>query len=173
MQRHGLTTQNPCSWSSNSCRMRATQILLFRFFEDSKKLLNDLTRALIFLSTIFLSLGLDWTGWIDLCGAHEQPTVDFKRVDAHVHQFKGSSSSRKGLGFWERRKSLVVGVGIREGEGCRWVRGGEDGGVEGGEDEGGSGPLNDMWRLIIVHMGATSSVNGRLNSQTNGCMRLS
>ncbi|BBG93247.1 histidine-containing phosphotransmitter 1 [Prunus dulcis] len=39
------------------------------FFEDSEKLLNDLTRAL------------------------EQPSVDFKRVDAHVHQFKGSSSS--------------------------------------------------------------------------------
>ncbi|KAM7279753.1 hypothetical protein ACFE04_006887 [Oxalis oulophora] len=39
------------------------------FFEDSEKLLNDLTMALA------------------------QPIVDFKKVDAHVHQFKGSSSS--------------------------------------------------------------------------------
>ncbi|XP_010279276.1 PREDICTED: histidine-containing phosphotransfer protein 1-like [Nelumbo nucifera] len=39
------------------------------FFDDSEKLLNDLTIAL------------------------EQPGVDLKRVDAHVHQLKGSSSS--------------------------------------------------------------------------------
>ncbi|KAJ7980182.1 Histidine-containing phosphotransfer protein [Quillaja saponaria] len=39
------------------------------FFDDSEKLLNDLTKA------------------IDLKG------TDFKRVDAHVHQLKGSSSS--------------------------------------------------------------------------------
>ncbi|KAL5782418.1 hypothetical protein ACOSP7_007447 [Xanthoceras sorbifolium] len=39
------------------------------FFEDSQRLLNDLTRAL------------------------DQPNVDFKIVDAHVHQLKGSSSS--------------------------------------------------------------------------------
>uniref|UniRef100_A0A2P2J5I2 Histidine-containing phosphotransfer protein n=1 Tax=Rhizophora mucronata TaxID=61149 RepID=A0A2P2J5I2_RHIMU len=39
------------------------------FFEDSERLLNDLTRAL------------------------DQPSVDFKKVDAHVHQLKGSSSS--------------------------------------------------------------------------------
>ncbi|EXC05705.1 Histidine-containing phosphotransfer protein 1 [Morus notabilis] len=39
------------------------------FFEDSEKLLNDLTSAL------------------------GQQSVDFKRVDAHVHQLKGSSSS--------------------------------------------------------------------------------
>ncbi|KAJ9154421.1 hypothetical protein P3X46_027756 [Hevea brasiliensis] len=39
------------------------------FFEDSERLLNDLTRAL------------------------DQQSVDFKRVDAHVHQLKGSSSS--------------------------------------------------------------------------------
>ncbi|XP_057959763.1 histidine-containing phosphotransfer protein 1-like isoform X1 [Malania oleifera] len=39
------------------------------FFDDSKRLLNDLTRAL------------------------DQQNVDFKRVDAHVHQLKGSSSS--------------------------------------------------------------------------------
>ncbi|GLT42035.1 hypothetical protein SLA2020_160580 [Shorea laevis] len=39
------------------------------FFEDSEKLLNDLTRAL------------------------DQPNIDFKKVDAHVHQLKGSSSS--------------------------------------------------------------------------------
>ncbi|WOH07276.1 hypothetical protein DCAR_0726706 [Daucus carota subsp. sativus] len=39
------------------------------FFEDSEKLLNDLTIAV---------------------GQH---IVDFKKVDAYVHQFKGSSSS--------------------------------------------------------------------------------
>ncbi|XP_009760795.1 histidine-containing phosphotransfer protein 1 [Nicotiana tabacum] len=39
------------------------------FFEDSDRLLNELTKAL------------------------NQPNVDFKKVDAHVHQLKGSSSS--------------------------------------------------------------------------------
>ncbi|XVF62708.1 hypothetical protein PTKIN_Ptkin09bG0029700 [Pterospermum kingtungense] len=39
------------------------------FFEDSEKLLNDLTMAL------------------------EQPNADLKKVDANVHQLKGSSSS--------------------------------------------------------------------------------
>ncbi|KAE8010133.1 hypothetical protein FH972_006524 [Carpinus fangiana] len=39
------------------------------FFEDSDRLLNELGKAL------------------------EQKTVDFKKVDAHVHQLKGSSSS--------------------------------------------------------------------------------
>ncbi|KAL2244110.1 histidine-containing phosphotransfer protein 1 [Sesamum indicum] len=39
------------------------------FFEDSERLLNDLTIAL------------------------DQQNVDFKKLDAHVHQFKGSSSS--------------------------------------------------------------------------------
>ncbi|GMP40484.1 hypothetical protein CsSME_00010917 [Camellia sinensis var. sinensis] len=39
------------------------------FFEDSERLLNELTKAL------------------------DQQSVDFKKVDAHVHQFKGSSSS--------------------------------------------------------------------------------
>lgn len=38
------------------------------FFEDSEKLLNALSLAL------------------------DQQTVDFKRIDAHVHQLKGSSS---------------------------------------------------------------------------------
>ncbi|PSS33925.1 Histidine-containing phosphotransfer protein [Actinidia chinensis var. chinensis] len=39
------------------------------FFQDSERLLNELTRAL------------------------DQKCVDFKKVDAHVHQLKGSSSS--------------------------------------------------------------------------------
>ncbi|XP_027155342.1 histidine-containing phosphotransfer protein 1-like [Coffea eugenioides] len=39
------------------------------FFEDSEKLLNNVATAL------------------------QQPIVDFKQVDAYVHQFKGSSSS--------------------------------------------------------------------------------
>ncbi|XP_021894194.1 histidine-containing phosphotransfer protein 1-like [Carica papaya] len=39
------------------------------FFEDSERLLNELTKAL------------------------SQENIDFKKVDAHVHQLKGSSSS--------------------------------------------------------------------------------
>jgi histidine-containing phosphotransfer protein len=39
------------------------------FFDDSERILNDLTRAL------------------------EQQIVDFKSIDSHVHQLKGSSSS--------------------------------------------------------------------------------
>ncbi|KAA8536914.1 hypothetical protein F0562_029392 [Nyssa sinensis] len=39
------------------------------FFEDSERLLNELSKAL------------------------DQQSVDFKKVDAHVHQLKGSSSS--------------------------------------------------------------------------------
>nr|KYP74404.1 Histidine-containing phosphotransfer protein 1 [Cajanus cajan] len=39
------------------------------FFEDADRLLNELTKAL------------------------GQPSVDFKSLDAHVHQLKGSSSS--------------------------------------------------------------------------------
>ncbi|EEF49766.1 Histidine-containing phosphotransfer protein, putative [Ricinus communis] len=39
------------------------------FFEDSERLLNELAKAL------------------------DQKSVDFKRIDAHVHQLKGSSSS--------------------------------------------------------------------------------
>ncbi|CAI0560157.1 unnamed protein product [Linum tenue] len=40
------------------------------FFEDSERLLNDLTKVI-----------------------DQQQGVDFKKVDAHVHQLKGSSSS--------------------------------------------------------------------------------
>ncbi|XP_042991930.1 histidine-containing phosphotransfer protein 1-like isoform X3 [Carya illinoinensis] len=43
------------------------------FFEDSERLLNELAKALYAL--------------------REQETIDFRKVDAHVHQFKGSSSS--------------------------------------------------------------------------------
>ncbi|CAI9102359.1 OLC1v1000619C1 [Oldenlandia corymbosa var. corymbosa] len=39
------------------------------FFEDSERLLNELTKTL------------------------SQPIVDFRKIDAHVHQLKGSSSS--------------------------------------------------------------------------------
>lgn len=39
------------------------------FFEDSEKLVNDIARAL------------------------DQQSVDFRRIDAHVHQLKGSSAS--------------------------------------------------------------------------------
>ncbi|KAF8038176.1 hypothetical protein BT93_B0897 [Corymbia citriodora subsp. variegata] len=51
------------------------------FFQDSEKLLNDLTSAL------------------------EQQDVDFKKVDAHVHQLKGSSSS---IGAQRVKNACVV-----------------------------------------------------------------
>ncbi|KAL7172277.1 hypothetical protein ACSBR2_031884 [Camellia fascicularis] len=51
------------------------------FFEDSQKLLNNLASAL------------------------QQQIVDYKQVDAHVHQFKGSSSS---IGA-QRVKNVCVG----------------------------------------------------------------
>ncbi|XP_010548900.1 PREDICTED: histidine-containing phosphotransfer protein 1 [Tarenaya hassleriana] len=51
------------------------------FFQDSERLLNDLT----------LALG--------------QPAVDFKRVDANVHQLKGSSSS---IGAQRVKNACVV-----------------------------------------------------------------
>ncbi|XP_075490498.1 histidine-containing phosphotransfer protein 1-like [Primulina tabacum] len=50
------------------------------YFEDSEKLINNLTTAL------------------------QQRVVDFKQIDAHVHQFKGSSSS---IGA-QRVKNLCV-----------------------------------------------------------------
>nr|KJB72516.1 hypothetical protein B456_011G182900 [Gossypium raimondii] len=52
------------------------------FFDDSEKLLNDLTMAL------------------------DQPNVDFKKVDAHVHQLKGSSSRYKALKQYDPTVSL-------------------------------------------------------------------
>ncbi|GER32976.1 histidine-containing phosphotransfer protein [Striga asiatica] len=51
------------------------------FFEDSEKLVNNLGVAL------------------------QQPVVDFKQVDAHVHQFKGSSSS---IGAQRVKNTCVV-----------------------------------------------------------------
>ncbi|KAK8633849.1 hypothetical protein V6N13_014684 [Hibiscus sabdariffa] len=51
------------------------------FFEDSERLLNELTKAL------------------------EQQSIDFKRVDAHVHQLKGSSSS---IGAQRVQKSCIA-----------------------------------------------------------------
>ncbi|KAJ6876435.1 histidine-containing phosphotransfer protein 1-like [Populus alba x Populus x berolinensis] len=56
----------------NSFKMRATQILVevvTLFFEDSERLLDELAKAL------------------------EQQSVDYRKIDAHVHQLKGSSSS--------------------------------------------------------------------------------
>ena len=55
-------------------------------------------------------------------------------------------------------------------------RGRREGG-RGGEDKGVLVFLfyffNDTWQLVIVHMGAMSSVNGKLNRLTHGCTRLS
>ncbi|XP_075483208.1 histidine-containing phosphotransfer protein 1-like isoform X2 [Primulina tabacum] len=51
------------------------------YFEDSEKLMNNLTTAL------------------------QQHVVDFKQIDAHVHQFKGSSSS---IGAQRVKNTCVV-----------------------------------------------------------------
>ncbi|WOH14407.1 hypothetical protein DCAR_0933926 [Daucus carota subsp. sativus] len=51
------------------------------FFEDSQRLLDDLTATL------------------------NQQVVDFKRVDAHVHQLKGSSSS---IGAQRVQRACIV-----------------------------------------------------------------
>ena len=51
------------------------------FFEDSEKLLNDLSRAL------------------------DKQNVDFKRVDSHVHQLKGNSSN---IGAQRAKNACIV-----------------------------------------------------------------
>ncbi|KAK8543004.1 hypothetical protein V6N13_136450 [Hibiscus sabdariffa] len=51
------------------------------YFEDSERLLNELSKAL------------------------EQQIIDFKRIDAHVHQLKGSSSS---IGAQRVQKLCIV-----------------------------------------------------------------
>ncbi|XP_052192156.1 histidine-containing phosphotransfer protein 1-like [Diospyros lotus] len=64
------------------------------FFEDSERLLSELTRAL------------------------DQPTVDFRKLDAHVHQLKGSSSS---IGAQRVQKVCIFFRNLCEGqnvEGC-------------------------------------------------------
>ncbi|GLT38353.1 hypothetical protein SLA2020_126090 [Shorea laevis] len=65
------------------------------FFEDSERHLNDLTQSL------------------------EQQNIDFKRIDAHVHQLKGSSSS---IGAQRVQKECINFRGYCEEkniEGCR------------------------------------------------------
>ncbi|KAJ7567860.1 hypothetical protein O6H91_01G010200 [Diphasiastrum complanatum] len=65
------------------------------FFEDSEKLLDELTRSL------------------------EQDPVDYKKVDAYVHQFKGSSSS---IGAQRVKNACVIFRTCceeRSQEGCR------------------------------------------------------
>ncbi|KAJ8511567.1 hypothetical protein OPV22_002001 [Ensete ventricosum] len=69
------------------------------FFEDSEKLLNELSRTL------------------------DQQVVDFKKVDAHVHQLKGSSAS---IGA-QRVKNVCMAFRNcceeRNQEGClRWLQ---------------------------------------------------
>ncbi|GMI72099.1 histidine-containing phosphotransmitter 1 [Hibiscus trionum] len=64
------------------------------FFDDSEKLLNELTIAL------------------------DQPNVDFKKVDGHVHQLKGSSSS---IGAQRVKNACIAFRSFCEGqniEGC-------------------------------------------------------
>ncbi|EEF45448.1 histidine-containing phosphotransfer protein 1 [Ricinus communis] len=64
------------------------------FFADSERLLNELTSAL------------------------DQQIIDFKRVDAHVHQLKGSSSS---IGAQRVKNACVAFRNFCEGqnpEGC-------------------------------------------------------
>ncbi|KAG5626248.1 hypothetical protein H5410_011466 [Solanum commersonii] len=54
------------------------------FFEDSERLFNELAKALVSKITEFSIL---------VCKNSNQTNVDFKKLDAHVHQLKGSSSS--------------------------------------------------------------------------------
>ncbi|KAL6499496.1 peroxiredoxin type-2 [Orobanche gracilis] len=55
------------------------------FFDDSEKLLKNLANSL------------------------RQQVVDFKKVDAHIHQFKGSSS-RRGELFYLIKLEIVIGA---------------------------------------------------------------
>ncbi|XP_038705861.1 histidine-containing phosphotransfer protein 1-like [Tripterygium wilfordii] len=59
------------------------------FFEDSERLLNDLSITL------------------------EQPSVDFKKVDANVHQLKGSSSS---IGAQRVKNACIIFRNFCEGQ---------------------------------------------------------
>ncbi|CAN1838187.1 Histidine-containing phosphotransfer protein 1 [Linum perenne] len=65
------------------------------FFEDSERLINELAQSL------------------------EQTSIDFKKIDAHVHQLKGSSSS---IGAQRVQKACVAlrdHCEERNSEGCR------------------------------------------------------
>nr|KJB72520.1 hypothetical protein B456_011G182900 [Gossypium raimondii] len=86
--------------SFNSFKMRATQILLLKlclfslmiqrnFLMISPWLCKKLTFSFLFsaMDVFFSSLNMSFFLYRD------QPNVDFKKVDAHVHQLKGSSSS--------------------------------------------------------------------------------
>lgn len=70
------------------------------FFDETEKLLNDVTTALLGLRTEDLSfsishfLFLDFVvHWVFLFSLNrEQPSVDFRIIGGHVYRFKGSSS---------------------------------------------------------------------------------
>ncbi|RXI00448.1 hypothetical protein DVH24_000682 [Malus domestica] len=70
----------------------------------------------------------DADGGDDLCSI-PQPSYQSGQSSNPIAAL-GFLGGREGAGFLGRRKMLVVGVGIREGERCRWVRGEGDGGVE-------------------------------------------
>nr|KJB72519.1 hypothetical protein B456_011G182900 [Gossypium raimondii] len=99
--------------SFNSFKMRATQILLLKlclfslmiqrnFLMISPWLCKKLTFSFLFsaMDVFFSSLNMSFFLYRD------QPNVDFKKVDAHVHQLKGSSSRYKALKQYDPTVSL-------------------------------------------------------------------
>ncbi|XP_041020808.1 histidine-containing phosphotransfer protein 1-like isoform X4 [Juglans microcarpa x Juglans regia] len=77
--------------SFSNCKMRATQILWWKWCLSSLRILRGFSMNWPKLFGFLLDLLLPFFNPNLLF--REQKTIDFRKVDAHVHQFKGSSSS--------------------------------------------------------------------------------